>query len=68
MFKTMTPIQGRCSHFSEKRYCNFNAPCFPGTIREYRKKENIKVPECMENLSVEEVLKVVEEVIYKKEK
>lgn len=65
MFDTMIPIQGNCpiSHL-HKDYCDFQTPCFGDAP--HRVKENIDVPGCLKNLSVDEVyekVKVLQELL-----
>ncbi len=63
MFKTMIPIQGNCPHFSNKNYCDYTIPCLSGGLKNYRKQENIKIPDCLQNLGPNAILKKIYEVL-----
>ena len=60
MFDSMIPIQGDCPH-REENYCDFFCPCFGEGP--HRAKENIRVPDCLKRLEMEEVYKKVEEIL-----
>lgn len=62
MFDTMIPMQGSCPIHKEN-YCGFKADCFDGELDDYLKKENIKVPQCLEKLTVERVYNKVKAVL-----
>jgi len=62
MFKSMIIVQGKCPHLKEN-YCDYKVPCIPGILREYRKKENVKILDCFQNLKVEKVLEEVKRVL-----
>ena len=59
MFKTMIPVQGNCPH--GKKFCDFDVTCFG--IGAHRPKENRDCPDCLKNLTSEEVLTVVEKLL-----
>jgi ADP-heptose:LPS heptosyltransferase len=61
MFKDMVSVQGVCPYQGGKNYCDFFMPCL-GELP-HRKKENIKVLDCMESLGVATVLEKVDEVL-----
>jgi len=63
MFKTMIPIQGNCPHFPDKDYCDYTIPCLSGGLKNYRKQENVKIPDCLQNLGPNAVLKKIYEVL-----
>ena len=67
MFKTMIPVQGDCPCL-EENYCDFKAPCLFGELREYRKKENVEIPECLKRLPVEKVYREVAKALKKQGK
>jgi ADP-heptose:LPS heptosyltransferase len=58
MFPSMRVIQGQCSIYPKKTYCDYAAPCFGGG--EYRRKENIKSPVCISGVTPEFVLSKVD--------
>lgn len=62
MFESMIPIQGTCSHFPSRNYCGFTIPCL-GTLENYRKCENIRIPSCLTNLKVLTVYNKILEVL-----
>jgi ADP-heptose:LPS heptosyltransferase len=61
MFKSMRPIQGKCSLFPKRNYCDFFTPCLGSGP--HRAKENIRIPDCMTHLDLEQVLKVAKEML-----
>ena len=61
MFKTMFPIQGDCPH-KEENYCDFFCPCLGNGP--HRQKENIKVPDCLKQLTIKTVLKEVGDLLF----
>lgn len=63
MFKSMIPVQGVCPHFPDKNYCGFAIPCLSGTMKTYRKYENVRIPLCLQNLSASMILNQVREVL-----
>lgn len=62
MFKSMVVVQGECPHLKEN-YCDYKVPCISGTLQEYRKKENVKILDCFQNLKVEKVLEEVKRIL-----
>lgn len=62
MFKSMVIVQGECPHLKEN-YCDYKVPCIPGTLQEYRRKENVKTLDCFQNLKVERVLEEVKRIL-----
>lgn len=62
MFKSMIVVQGECPHLKEN-YCDYKVPCIPGTVQEYRKKENVKVLDCFQNLKIEKVLEEANKIL-----
>jgi len=62
MFKSMVVVQGECPYLKEN-YCDYKVPCISGTLQEYRKKENVKVLDCFQNLKVEKVLEEVKRIL-----
>lgn len=60
MFETMIGVQGDCPHKKEN-YCDFFCPCLGSGP--HRAKENIKVPDCLKRLEVEEVYERAKEII-----
>jgi ADP-heptose:LPS heptosyltransferase len=60
MFTSMIGVQGHCPFQDDKDYCDFRCPCF-GT-GPHRSKENIAVPKCLGNLTVDEVYEKVQEL------
>lgn len=62
MFTSMIAIQGNCP-IHKCGYCEFKADCLDGDLYQYLKKENIRIPDCLKNLTVEQVYNRVQEVL-----
>jgi len=59
MFPSMIAVQGECPHFDDRNYCDYKVPCFEGSIQDYRKKEQIKPPKCLNGLSLGKVFEAL---------
>jgi len=66
MFTSMIGIQGECPFQDDKNYCDFFVPCFGSGP--HRSKENIDVPKCLKNLSLDKVMDRINEILMEKEK
>lgn len=61
MYPSMVVIQGRCSVNPSATFCDYKAPCFPGN--DYRSKENIRPPSCIQGITPERVMEEVRKVL-----